>query len=151
MVKKILLGFLVLLLAIQFIRQPKNFDPAAGPDDLIVRTAPDPEVRLLLETACYDCHSNRTRYPWYAEVQPIGWWLARHVKAAKEHVNFSTIGQLTPKRAARKLEACANEIIDGEMPLASYKLAHPAARLTPTQQKLLSDWFGFERARIQPE
>ena len=151
MVKKILLGLLVLLLAIQFIRQPKNLGPAAGPDDLIVRTAPDPEIRRLLENSCYDCHSNRTRYPWYAEVQPVGWWLASHVNEAKGKLNFSTFGQYTPKRAAHKLEQSADEITEGGMPLSSYKLAHPAARLTPAQQKLLANWFGLERARIQPE
>ncbi len=145
--KKILLGLIVLFLAIQLIRQPKNLGPARGPDDLIVRTAPDPEIGLLLENACYDCHSNQTRYPWYAEVQPVGWWLASHINEGKEHLNFSTIGQLTPKRAGRKLDQCAEEVTEGGMPLASYKLAHPNARLTPAQRKTLGNWFGIERAK----
>jgi len=151
MVKKILLGLLVLLLAIQVIRQPKNLGPAAGPDDLITRTAPDPDIGRLITTACYDCHSNHTRYPWYAEVQPVGWWLASHVKEAKGKLNFSTFGQYTPKRAAHKLEQCADEITDGGMPLASYKLAHPEARLTPDQRKLLANWFGLEHAKFPAE
>lgn len=142
--KKILLGLLVIFLAIQLIRQPKNSGPAHGPDDLIVRTDPDPEIRRLIQTACYDCHSNQTRYPWYAEVQPVGWWLASHVNEGKAHLNFSTFGQLTAKRAVRKLEACADEVTEGGMPLASYTLAHPGARLTPAQRKLLGDWFGLE-------
>jgi hypothetical protein len=141
----------VIFVALQFVRMPKNLGPAAGPDDLIVRTDPDPGIKRLLETSCYDCHSNQTRYPWYAEVQPIGWWLASHVKEAKGHLNFSTIGQLTPKRAAHKLEQCADEIEEGSMPLTSYKLAHPDARLTPAQRKLLSNWFGIERAKYPTE
>ena len=145
--KKLLLGALAFIVAIQLIRQPKNLGPSNGPDDLIVRTEPDPEIRRLLETACYDCHSNHTRYPWYAEVQPVGWWLASHVNEAKENLNFSTFGLLAPKRAALKLETCADEVTEGSMPLSSYKLAHPDARLTPAQQKLLSNWFGLERSR----
>jgi len=149
--KKILLGLLVLFLAIQFVRLPKNSGPAAGTDDLIVRTAPDPEARRLLETACYDCHSNQTRYPWYAEIQPVGWWLANHIKEGKGKLNFSTFGQLTPKRAAHKLEECSLAVAEGEMPLTSYKLAHPDARLTPAQQKFLSNWFSIERAKTPSE
>lgn len=150
--KRIFLGVLVILVAIQFIRQPKNLSPAGpGPDDLIVRTAPDPAIRLLLETACYDCHSNHTRYPWYADVQPVGWWLANHITEGKNHLNFSTFGQLTPKRAANKLDECADEVTEGGMPLASYKFAHPEARLTPAQRKLLSNWFGLEQAKFPAE
>jgi hypothetical protein len=149
--KKILLGLLALFLAMQLIRQPKNLGPASGSEDLIVRTAPDPEIRRLLETACYDCHSNHTRYPWYAEIQPVSWWLASHVDEAKHQLNFSTFGQLTPKRAAHNLEACDDEVTEGGMPLPSYKLAHPDARLTPAQRKLLGDWFGLERAKFPVE
>ena len=149
--KKTLLGFVLVFTAIQFIRQPKNLGPTPGPDDLIVHTDPDPEIRRLLETACYDCHSNHTRYPWYADVQPIGWWLTSHVKEGKQHLNFSTFGQLTAKRAAKKLDDCADEVTGGDMPLASYKLAHPDARLTPAQQKLLGNWFGLERSKLQAE
>jgi len=151
MKKRLLLGLLVLFAAIQLIRQPKNLGPSNGPDDLIVRTAPDPEVSRLLQTACYDCHSNTTRYPWYAEIQPVGWWLANHVKEGKGHLNFSTFGRLPPKRAAHKLEQCADEVTEGGMPLPSYKLAHPDARLTPDQQKLLGNWFGLERANLPAE
>lgn len=149
--KKLLLGALAFIVAIQLIRQPKNLGAAAGPADLIVSTAPDPEVRRLLENACYDCHSNTTRYPWYAEVQPLGWWLASHVKEGKEHLNFSTFGLLPPKRAARKLEECAEEVTEGGMPLSSYKIAHPEARLTPAQRKLLGNWFGLERSKYPAE
>ncbi|MBK9991904.1 MAG: heme-binding domain-containing protein [Verrucomicrobia bacterium] len=149
--KKLLLGALVFIVAIQLIRQPKNLGASAGPADLIVSTAPDPEVSRLLQTACYDCHSNTTRYPWYAEIQPIGWLLASHVKEGKEHLNFSTFGLLTPKRAAHKLKECAEEVTEGAMPISSYKLTHPDARLTPAQRKLLGNWFGLERSKFPAE
>ncbi|MFT3868825.1 MAG: heme-binding domain-containing protein [Nibricoccus sp.] len=149
--KKVLIGLLVLFLAIQLLRPAKDQGLPPGPNDLIVRTDPDPGIKQLLVNTCYDCHSNQTRYPWYTEVQPFGWWIAHHVKEGKSHLNFSTLGELSPKRAAQKLEQCADEVSEGEMPLASYKLAHPAARLTPAQRKLLSNWFGIERAKYQPE
>lgn len=149
--KKILVGLCIVFVAIQFVRMPKNQGAAPGSDDLIVRTAPDPSIQKLLESACYDCHSNQTRYPWYAEVQPVGWWLANHINDGKKHLNFSTLGQLSPKRAAHKLEECSDIVEDGDMPLTSYKLVHSDARLTPAQRKLLSNWFGIERSKYPTE
>jgi hypothetical protein len=73
------------------------------------------------------------------------------VNEAKSHLNFSTFGQLSPKRAAHKLEACADEVTEAGMPLPSYKLAHPDARLTPAQRKFLGDWFGLEREKFPAE
>jgi hypothetical protein len=149
--KQFLLGLIVVFIAIQFIRQPKNLGPASSPSDIQVHHPSTPEVRQLLETACYDCHSNTTRYPWYAEVQPVGWWLASHIKEGKQHINFSEFDQLTPKRAAHKLEQCADEVTEGGMPLPSYKIAHPDARLTGAQRKLLVSWFDSIREKIPAE
>jgi hypothetical protein len=151
MVKKILLGLLVVLIAIQFIRQSKNLGAVPGPSDIQVRHPATPEVQRLLATACYDCHSNRTHYPWYAGVQPVGWWLADHIKEGKEHINFSEFDQLTPKRAVRKLEQCADEVTEGGMPLTSYRLVHPEARLTDAERKTLADWFDSVRATLPAE
>jgi hypothetical protein len=99
-----------------------------------------PEVRQLLIVACYDCHSDTTRYPWYANIQPAAWWLASHVNDGKEHLNFSEFGSYSSKRAARKLQQCIDELDDGTMPLKSYKIVHTDARLTDAQIKTLSDW-----------
>ncbi len=149
--KRILLGIAIILLSLQLIRMPANQGPAPGSDDLIVRTAPDPAILQLLQNACYDCHSDQTRYPWYAAIQPVGWWVYHHIKEGKRGVNLSRIGSLPPGKAANILKECAGEIEEGEMPLSSYRLLHPGARLTPAQRKLLSDWFGLEAAKLSPE
>jgi uncharacterized membrane protein len=150
MVKKILLGLLVVFIAIQFIRQSKNLGANSSPADLFARRPAPAEVKQLIQTVCYDCHSNTTRYPWYAEVQPVGWLLANHIKEGKQHLNFSEFDQLTPKRAGHKLEQCADEVTEGGMPLPSYRLIHREARLTNAQRKLLVDWFDSVRAQIPP-
>ena len=150
MVKKILLGLLVLFIAIQFIRQSKNLGASPGPADLFAQHQAPAEVKQLVQTACYDCHSNATRYPWYAEIQPVGWFLADHIKEGKRHLNFSEFGLLTTKRATRKLEQCAEEVSEGGMPLASYRLVHADARLTDAQRKLLVAWFDSVRAQLPP-
>ena len=76
MLKRAALLLLVALIGIQFYRPQKNVSTQApGPEDFLVKHAAPDEVRRLFSVACYDCHSNNTRYPWYAEIQPLGWWL----------------------------------------------------------------------------
>lgn len=148
MLKKISLGLVLLFVAIQFVRPAKNLSATPGPHDITALHPTPPAVKQLLAVACYDCHSNHTRYPWYAEVQPLGWWLAQHVRDGKHELNFSELGAYSKKTAARKLDACIDEVTDKAMPLPSYRLNHRDARLTEAQTKLLTDWFEDTRDRI---
>lgn len=152
MLKRILLVLLVVFVGIQFIRPSKNVSShPVTPDDLFERHRAPDTTRVAILHACYDCHSNSTRYPWYSEVQPLSWWLASHVRDGKEHLNFSEFGRLTPKRAARKLEESIEAIEDGSMPLKSYRLAHRDARLTPEQKKEIIAWLEATQEQIQPD
>ena len=150
MIKKILVGVGLLLAAAQFVRPAKNLAVPAGPDDISARHPVPARVLTVLQRACYDCHSNHTRYPWYAEVQPVGWWLGSHIKEAKRHLNFSEFGTYTAKRAGNKLEQISDEVEDHKMPLPSYTWLHPEARLTPEEIKLLLDWAESLRDEISP-
>lgn len=140
MLKKTLLGLAVLLAATQFVRPARNLAATASPNDINVRYPVSPAVQPLLRRSCHDCHSNNTRYPWYAEVQPVRWWLDRHINDAKRHLNFSEYGAYPAKRAAKKAEEIASELKEHKMPLPSYLWLHPEARLTDAEVALLTDW-----------
>jgi Haem-binding domain len=149
--RKLLSGFLLVLVAIQFIRPEKNVSAREQPDDLFTKyPAPQP-VQLALRRSCYDCHSNNTHYPWYAQVQPVGWWLADHIKEGKENLNFSVFGTYSAKRAARKLDQSIEEIEDGTMPLPSYTWVHRTSILRPEDKKAVVQWLDNLRNQIQPE
>jgi hypothetical protein len=140
---KILLGLAVAFLAIQTIRPARNVSataPFTGKDELPVLYPPSPEVRQMLATSCYDCHSNQTHYPWYAEIQPVGWWLANHIKDGRRHLNFSEFGTYPRKRQLKKLEEIGDEVRDHAMPLSSYTLVHRDAKLTAAQITALARW-----------
>ncbi|RZJ64326.1 MAG: cytochrome C [Flavobacterium sp.] len=129
-----------LLVVIQFIQPERNISIEAYPAD-ISRIYPIPEkVQGILKTSCYDCHSNNTRYPWYANIQPGGWWLASHIKEGKQELNFNEFGMYALRRQQSKLKAIGNSIKDGTMPISSYILIHRNARLTPAEQDLILDW-----------
>jgi hypothetical protein len=131
----------VILLGIQFIR-PSFQNPASDlTRDFKTITNPPAEVVQILDAACYDCHSNQTRYPWYSQIAPVSWWLANHINEGREHLNFSTYGNYSAGDQAEVLEESAEMIIKGKMPLKSYTWTHADARLSDAQRKLLVDWF----------
>ena len=151
MIKKIFLGLFVLLVAAQFVRPEKNISVSDSPNDIGTKHAVSAEVKALLKRACYNCHSNNTHYPWYTEVQPIGWWLAAHVKDGKRNLNFSEFATYSVKRTSNKLDEISDDVSQHAMPLPSYTWAHPEARLTPAEVKLLTDWADNLRDEIAPE
>ncbi|MFA5057959.1 MAG: heme-binding domain-containing protein [Opitutaceae bacterium] len=141
----------VLLIGIQFLHPERNLGITGGPNDIAVRFVVPDNVHAVLTKACYDCHSNYTRYPWYAGVQPVAWWMSHHVHEAKRELNFSEFGSYSVKRTARKLDAIVDEVERGDMPLISYTWMHPEARLTAAQRKLLTDWAQALHDQIVPE
>lgn len=147
---KILLGLLAVLVIIQFIRPAKNNGATnAGNGPLSETVTMTPEVSAILKTSCYDCHSNKTAYPWYAEVQPVGWWLQDHVNEGKEELNFDEFAAYSPRRQYRKLEEIGDQVKEGEMPLSSYTLIHGNAKLSAEQQQTLTDWVKMARGEME--
>lgn len=139
-IKKILLALLAVFIAIQFIQPAHNKTVQVLPTDFAkVFVVPD-NVQTVLQNACYDCHSNNTNYPWYSNIQPMAWMMARHIKNGKDKLNFSDFGSYTSRRQISKLKGVANQIKDDEMPLSSYKMMHKNARLSKEQKDLIMDW-----------
>lgn len=135
--------FRILLLAfivIQFIRPAKNKSEAVQANH-ISKAFPVPDsVHSILKTACYDCHSNNTNYPWYSYVQPVAWWLDDHIKHGKKELNFDSFASYKPRRQFRKLEEINSEVKENKMPLDSYTYIHKDAVLTDAQKLLIANW-----------
>lgn len=141
MLKKIFLGLLTVFCLIQIFQIDKNNPAYDSKQDLLSLTQPPAEIADLLKSACYDCHSNQTIYPWYSYIQPVGWFLQNHVRVGRGEFNFSEWATYSPEDRGQILHECAEEVLEGEMPLTSYTLTHADARLTDTQRKNLADWF----------
>lgn len=104
-----------------------------------VYTVPD-TVLTIFKTACYDCHSNNSVYPWYSRLQPVKWWLNKHIEEGKKELNFDLFGMYSDKRKKNKLTSIASQVKENKMPLRSYTLMHPEADLTKHQKKIILDW-----------
>ncbi|WPP49862.1 heme-binding domain-containing protein [Catalinimonas niigatensis] len=143
-----IIGLLVVLVVIQFIRPEENLGEAEGNTDITHYMNVPENVMLTLRSSCYDCHSNRTNYPWYSKVNPVGWWLNHHIEEGKGELNFSDFSNYDVKQIDHKLEEIAEEVKEGNMPLSSYTLIHRDVILSDEQIKMLSDWVNTERQQL---
>ena len=135
---------------LQLANPPRTNPPVAPGHDLMATNAPPPEIAALLHTACYNCHSHETKWPWYSRVAPVSWLVANDVTRGRERLNFSDWPRALPERAAKRLERISEEVGYKDMPPSKYTALHPEARLTADQRRQLSDWADQEAARLKP-
>lgn len=141
MIKKILIAVVAILVLIQFIRPEKNVSNDHTYDISKKYDIPA-DVSNLLKVSCNDCHSNNTIYPWYANVQPVAWWINDHIEDGKGHLNFSEFTKMPIAIQNHKLEETIEMVEDHEMPLASYTNfgLHSEANLSDEDRKKIIDW-----------
>ena len=141
--KKVLIAIgivFIIFIVIQFIQPIRNKSDQLLASDISKTTTISDSVQGLLKNTCYDCHSNNTIYPWYSNIQPMGWLMAKHIKDGKDALNFSEFGSYSSRRQLSKLNGIANSIRDDIMPLRSYKLMHKNAQLSANEKVLLVKW-----------
>ena len=134
--KKIAIGFVIIFIGIQFFSVNKTNPPVTAEID-----APS-EVKGIFKRACYDCHSNETKWPWYSNVAPVSWLVAGDVEEGRNHLNFSEWGDLTRQKIAHKKEHIWEEIKEGGMPLSKYTWMHSEAKLLKKDKDIISEWCG---------
>jgi hypothetical protein len=139
--RKIGVLVIILLIVMQFIQPTKNRSGQIISDaDISTVYAIPQNLHHTFIKKCYDCHSNNTNYPWYVNVQPIGWWLAAHVHDGKEHLNFSEFKNYTEEKSEHKLEEIGEVTEEKSMPLKAYTLFHKDHVLTEEDEKAIFDW-----------
>ncbi|RYY71671.1 MAG: cytochrome C [Chitinophagaceae bacterium] len=150
MLRKILLFVLLLLIAIQFYPKPaRNVAVAQSPMDISTKINVPANVQAILKESCNDCHSNNTHYPWYANLQPVAWWLGEHIKDGKKHLDFSSFGGYSLRKQYHKLEEIAEMVAEDEMPLKSYTVIHTGSKLSAAQKDLLIQWSKSARQEME--
>lgn len=92
----------------------------------------DATTRALAVRACFDCHSNQTKWPWYSYVAPMSWLVQHHVDEGREELNFSEWPH------SGEGDEAGEDVRDGSMPPRSYLWMHSEARLTPAEREQLA-------------
>ena len=139
---------LVALIGAQFYR-PAKTNPASEPGQSIEsHLQVTPQVAAILDRSCNDCHSNKTRWPWYSHVAPVSWFVITHVDEGRQNVNFSEWGKYSQRDVDSLLKQMCREVKAEMMPLSSYTPLHPGSKLSAEDIKALCDWTEAERARV---
>jgi hypothetical protein len=142
--KKSILIIILLFIAIQFIRPQKSNPPVKEGDAL---QAPE-KVMHVLRRSCYDCHSNETNWPWYADIAPLSWSIASHVKEGRKALNFSEWKKISKEIKQKRLKRAIKTTQNGMMPLPSYLWLHKDAKLSSQEKTLLKRWFEAELEKL---
>lgn len=138
--KKILIGLLALFLLAQTIQPQKNNGNPHGPSDLNAAVQVPADVFSVLKRSCYNCHSNYTDYPWYDHITPVNWWISSHIIEGKKDLNFTIFKDYPKPEQFELLEEIAQSVETDEMPLKSYLVAHPKAKLSAAEKMLIATW-----------
>ena len=104
----------------------------------------------IFKRSCYDCHSNKTRWPWYADVAPMKWVVRRDVKEGRKALNFSLWNSYDEQKK-QKLKKEIFRSVELAMPLPQYLWLHPEAKLGPKEKKLIQKWASDGKGYIDYE
>ncbi|WP_262149700.1 heme-binding domain-containing protein [Chryseobacterium foetidum] len=139
--KKVFFWILVGFALIQFIPIDKVNKPVDQKLNFVTVQNTPAEVAVLIKNACYDCHSDETVYPKYAQIAPVSWSIKSHVNDGRRHLNFSVWKSYNSDLKKSMLQKSVQTIQNKTMPLPGYSVYHDEANLTPAQQTILKNYF----------
>ncbi|MBZ5622916.1 MAG: heme-binding domain-containing protein [Acidobacteriia bacterium] len=111
----------------------------------------DAGALAIIQRSCQDCHSDRTRYPWYSYVFPVSWLVGSDVRGGRRHLDLSRWNESSLTRRERSLSEIANQVKDRDMPLPQYLWIHGNAKLSDEDVRAIFQWTQAERARLIAE
>ncbi len=139
-VRWILIGLAVVFAGAQFFRPEKNASTGQSPAAIQLHYAVPQNIDALFRRSCNDCHTNNTVYPWYAEFQPVGWWLGKHIRDGKRGLNFDEFASYRLMKQYHRFNDIIEQVQNDEMPLPSYLIAHRNSRLSREEKQDLIRW-----------
>ncbi|MEP6944460.1 MAG: heme-binding domain-containing protein [Acidobacteriota bacterium] len=146
--KIILVVLVVALIIVQFFGIDKSNAAIVQADTLEAAVTVPDNVEAILTRSCNNCHTNKTVYPWYASIQPVGWFLQNHINDGRKDLNFSQFNTYTGKKKVKRLEGACELVQKKEMPLPSYLWIHRDAVMSDADIQTLCDWANTEKAKI---
>jgi hypothetical protein len=146
--KYCLAAFLIAFVGIQFIpihAATANQKPEPRQVSIWQDSAVNSSVQRILTASCKNCHSSQTEWPWYSRIAPVSWMIEKHVDQARVKVDLSVWARLGAdgvivRTSANQAEEICDSVQDKSMPLKSYTLVHPSARLLPSDARTLCQW-----------
>ncbi len=137
--KILLVAAIIAFVAVQFFQPEKN--QSADSENIILKHEQIPEnVQQILKNACFDCHSNNTKYLWYHKIAPVSLLINKHIIEGKKELNFSDWGKFDTYDKIGALEDIRQELEQKTMPLKQYVVMHKEAKLTDDDRAAIIAW-----------
>jgi hypothetical protein len=147
-IKWLVIVLFVAFAGIQLIR-PDYRNPTTNEQETLEATTQVPEnVAQIFARSCNDCHTNKTRYPWYSNVAPLSWSIVEHVNHGRSHLNFSSWNTYELRKKRKKLDEVCEQMTDGLMPHTQYLWLHREALVSAEDIKTICDWTKQESDRL---
>ncbi len=145
---RIVIALVLILVAAQAIPVGGN-NPPVDPSKTLTASVPvPPDVSAALRRSCQDCHSNQTTWPWYSRVAPVSWLIANHVSTGRSELNLSEWAQYQARRKDRKLKEICEQVQKDRMPMYSYTILHPDAKLSQQEKSSICQWTNAARQQL---
>jgi hypothetical protein len=141
----LLAGFVI----IQFFRIDQTNPPINEGETLEAAVSVPADVSQIIARSCNDCHSHKTAYPWYINIQPNGWFMKDHVDHGRSHLNFSVFNTYSKQKKGKVLDEICEQVESREMPLPSYLWLHREAILSESDRLTLCSWAQQENQKLQ--
>ncbi|HUP57286.1 MAG TPA: heme-binding domain-containing protein [Bdellovibrionota bacterium] len=100
-------------------------------------------IRPIFEAKCFNCHSDRTEYPWYYKIPGVKQFIDSGIAEAREHLDMSHGFPFKGHRedpVEETLKEIGAMIAEGEMPPWYYIPLHGGSRLTDGESKAILAW-----------
>jgi hypothetical protein len=146
--KRILIVLAVVLVGIQFVRPARTNPPEVAAKTIFADAAVWQDAPKTIERACLDCHSSRTRWPWYSWVAPVSWLVAHDVAEGREHMDLSAWAEYDRAQKSALLADVCKLVKSNSMPLPIYITMHEEAKLTEQERQETCLWAEGARARL---
>ena len=126
--KRIGLGIVALFVLIQAVPYGRSHTNPPATASVAWDT---PKTEQLFMTACADCHSNLTKWPWYTNVAPVSWLVQHDVDEVRGTMNISDANR------GIEIEEVQEVLQEGEMPPRQYTIKHSDAKLSDADKAAL--------------
>src|ERR1700730_1956876 len=119
-------------------------------EPLLTGSSAAPAMQRIIERSCQNCHSERTEWPWYSYIAPVGWPIENDVSEGRQHLNLSRWEKYSSYQQTGLLSKMAAAIRNRQMPPGRYTLLHPAAKLSNGKNDQIHHWIQTEQPRLEP-
>ena len=148
-IKIVFIFLIIAFVVIQFFRPDRTTTTVYGENHITKKLNVPDNVHQIFKRSCFDCHSDHTTWPWYTNIAPASWLVAKDVSNGRTKMNFSEWGKIPESKREARLEAICEEIKEGEMPLKEYLYLHGDAKLSQQEKDLLCSWVEAELKKIE--